>query len=371
MEQSDIDIIKKLIEKPAGWQFSEEEARLLYNWIQSSEENKELYIKIRDIDTYMNIVTYIESQQEIPRNTGKLLKWIAIAATFILLVTSSWMAWEFKDILFTSKKVFESSNDVLLISGEKTYNLSKKLPGSVAVNQAALSKLLDLQNDVERAAIQEYTIIVPKGKLFEITFTDGSYVMLNAGSELKFPSGFSDNERVVSLAGEALFRIAKDEKKPFFVRTGQGKVEVLGTQFNIKSYPDLPYEVISLLEGRVEVSNDYDKQVLNPGEQATLKTSKITVDLGFDQEEILAWKEGVFMFNNKPLEEVLRHVERWYNVQFKYSEEDIKALGIYIKIRKDRPVDDLFKALETTNKIRFEKTEGTTIYVTPYQFKRN
>lgn len=361
MQSLDTNTIKKLIAKSANGQLSEEEAQVLFGWIQSSEENKQLYVKIRDIDTYTNIAAYTEDKSI--KKTGKLFKWGGIAATLIL-TASFWLIWEFKSPLLTSKEGIEYSNDVLLISEKGTYNLSEKLSNPSTVNQTTLVKLLNLRKDAEQAVLQDYTIIVPKGKTFQMTFDDGSHVILNAGSELKFPSVFSANERIVSLKGEALFQISKNKNKPFFVKTAQGEVKVLGTQFNIKSYPELPYETISLLEGRIEVSNTHDKQILRPGEQANLATSKITIDPNFDQEEVLAWKEGLFLFDNQPLEEVLKHVERWYNVQFKFSEEYIKNLPIYIKIRKERSINDLLKALETTNKIKFKKTEEV-IYVTP------
>ncbi|WP_423735414.1 FecR family protein [Chitinophaga caseinilytica] len=364
MQPLDNNTIRELIAKSIYGQPSEEEARQLYDWVQASDENRDLYVKIRDIDTYANMIACIDTQQDARPKSRSILKWGAMAAAVALLIVSSWLLYEQRSDQESTKSATASSSDVLLKSEHETWNLSQKLSNPSAADQSALSNIIRPQNGAAPEAVQFYTIVVPHGKTFEMTFNDGSHVALNAGSELKFPSTFTGGERNVTLQGEALFQVAPDPEKPFFVKTPQGKVKVLGTRFNVKSYPEAPNETISLLEGSIAISNSRSQQILKPGEQASLSATKITDSQPFNPDEVLAWKEGIFLFDNVPLEEVLHHVERWHNVHFELSDERIKNLPVYIKVRKERSINDLLKALETTNKIKF-KQSGATIYVTP------
>jgi ferric-dicitrate binding protein FerR (iron transport regulator) len=158
------------------------------------------------------------------------------------------------------------------------------------------------------------TIETPKGGQYQVRLPDGSKVWLNAASKLIYPVSFTGRgQREVTLSGEAYFEIAKDKSHPFHVKTLKQDVEVLGTHFNINSYADEPNIKTTLLEGSVKVND----AILKPGQQSILAGGKIKV-VPADLEEAVAWKNGLFRFENADLPTVMRQIARWYDVDIVY-----------------------------------------------------
>ena len=149
----------------------------------------------------------------------------------------------------------------------------------------------------------------PRGGQYQLTLPDGSVIWLNAESSITYPTAFSGNERKVSITGEVYFEVVKDKSKPFKVTAGDQQIKVLGTHFNINAYEDEDHVKTSLLEGSVNVN----QQILKPGEAfQNGKVSKTNVD------QDVAWKNGIFNFNNQSLAQVMRQLARWYNLEVIY-----------------------------------------------------
>lgn len=166
------------------------------------------------------------------------------------------------------------------------------------------------------------TIATPKGGQYMINLPDGTKVWLNAASSLRYPTAFSGEERLVSLTGEAYFEVAKSQpEKSFKVSTSKQTVEVLGTHFNINAYTDEPSTKTTLLEGSVKVKSNIGAErsmVLKPGQQAALTDRQLQVNYG-KEEEAVAWKNGVFKFEEEDLQSVMRSVARWYDLEVIYE----------------------------------------------------
>ncbi len=185
-------------------------------------------------------------------------------------------------------------------------------------------------HELTNAQVQALTLTTPKGGTYRLTLPDGSNVWLNSASTLRYPSRFSDEERVVFLEGEAYFEISHGVshaggqraagRLPFRVVTNGQRVEVLGTAFNISAYPDENVTKTTLVEGSVAILNLKSKTVdqLRPGHQAILRDVAIEIH-EVDTEPFTAWKEGYFYFKKTPLDEVLRQVSRWYDVDVRYK----------------------------------------------------
>lgn len=205
------------------------------------------------------------------------------------------------------------------------------------------------------------TVSTPKGGQFKITLSDGSTVMLNASSSLRFPASFSGKFRDVELAGEGYFEIAKNTAKPFHVKVNDMRVEVLGTHFNINAYEDEAAIKTTLLEGSVKVAtvNAQESTLIKPGQQAQLKGKEIKV-VPADIKEVIAWKEGRFYFDGSDIKTVMRQLSRWYDVEVKY-ENNIPDFFV-AKIARDVPVSKLLQLLELTDLVHF-KIEGNKITV--------
>lgn len=163
------------------------------------------------------------------------------------------------------------------------------------------------------------TVSTPKGGTYKVTLPDGSNVMLNAASSIHFPTAFTGNNRTVEITGEAYFEISPNETKPFRVKANNIEVQVLGTHFNINGYKDEDAVKVTLLEGAVRVAGEKSNLLLKPGQQARMMNGNSEVINQVDIEEIIAWKNGSFNFNQATLPEVMRQISRWYDVTVEYE----------------------------------------------------
>lgn len=214
------------------------------------------------------------------------------------------------------------------------------------------------------------TISTPRGGQYQVVLPDGSKVWLNAVSSLRFPASFTANERVVELTGEAYFEVKKEAKKPFIVNilpsaagVGGGKVEVLGTHFNIMAYNDEATINTTLLEGAVNMTSAKGHCTLKPGEQAQVaKNGQLAVDEHADVEEAVAWKNGRFQFNNADVATVMREIARWYDVDIEYAGK-VPAEKFEGEIPRNSNINEVFKILELSNV--HCKIDGRKITVLP------
>ena len=229
-----------------------------------------------------------------------------------------------------------------------------KLNGQLAYNKGGASQTEVLYN----------TISTPRGGQYQLVLADGSKVWLNAASSLRFPTAFTGKERRVELKGEGYFEVAHDETRPFHVDVNDMDVQVLGTHFNINSYSDEPVIKTTLLEGRVMVTKAEKLVYLNPGQQAVLTPAEdnIKVDYNVDTEEVVAWKNGFFIFNNTPLETIMKQLERWYDVEVEYQGEVPKD-RFNGNISRNNNLSEVLKVLEYSD-IKFI-VQGKTISVLP------
>ncbi|MBL1410392.1 FecR family protein [Sphingobacterium faecale] len=191
------------------------------------------------------------------------------------------------------------------------------------------------------------TLEVPKKYTFKVILADGTKVWLNSDSKLHYPTHFVGNERKVDLSGEAYFEVAPNKQKPFIVQTDRQQIQVLGTHFNVQSYPNKPV-VTSLLEGMVAVNAlaSNKTKVLLPGDQSrTSSVGDIDVKHMDNITDYIAWKDGYFQLNATPIAEIMDLLSRWYD--FEYSTVGIKKSNIklYGKIHKSATLDQALQIL--------------------------
>ncbi len=158
------------------------------------------------------------------------------------------------------------------------------------------------------------TLVTPRGGEYRITLPDGSKVWLNATSSIKFPGVFKGNIREVELNGEAYFEIAKNSAMPFRVRTNGAQIEVIGTHFNIKAYGNEKRMKTTLVEGSIKITAGNSSHLLKPGQQAILTKGELKVLDNVDIEEQVAWKNGLFLFKDTSIEDVMSQVASWYDL---------------------------------------------------------
>lgn len=206
------------------------------------------------------------------------------------------------------------------------------------------------------------TIYTPKGGVFRLVLPDGTKVWLNAASSIKFPTAFSGKYRRVQITGEVFFDVEKNASHPFIVEAKPAldesdpvEIKVLGTQFNIMAYREEKGIKTTLLEGAVELYKGADKVKLLPGQQALVKPESriktnempesIQVINNVNVSKTIAWKNGFFQFADDNIENVLRQIARWYNVEIEYKDK-IPEGHITGKIPLQTNLSDVLKILK-------------------------
>lgn len=208
-----------------------------------------------------------------------------------------------------------------------------------------------------------HTITTPKGGQYQVLLPDGTKVWLNAASSLKYPPLFSKTERRVELIGEGYFEVAQNILSPFIVETKSQYVRVLGTHFNINAYDDRGNTETTLLEGSVMIdyinsSKKLTSRTLKPSEQAILNDHHKLAVKKVDISSAIAWKNGLFYFENTPVEQVLAEFSRWYNFDFEF-EGDVPAINLWGSVYRNVNASEALEILHYFNlKYRLIKDTG-------------
>lgn len=207
---------------------------------------------------------------------------------------------------------------------------------------------------VEKVEMLEH--YAPPGVKSNLTLQDGSKVILNSGSTLKYIKNFESNRRVLELTGEAFFDVAEDKSRPFSVKTGAITTTALGTSFLISSYKDEPLD-IALLTGKVEVDialNNAERIKLTKGEGLEIDlTQEIVNSLTFDPETILAWTRKTIIFDNVSMFEIKRVLENWYGVEIDFVNRPASNLLMSGKF-KDQSLENVLEGLSHSARFKYE-----------------
>jgi len=263
---------------------------------------------------------------------------------------------------------------LLVLPGGRTLPLDSLKKGFLDVGEGYLN--VQLQDEGIRYAASSdipqspdatilHTILTPRGGQYRLTLSDGTHIWLNATSSIQFPAVFPRGERRVSITGEAYLEVARDESRPFWVDVdGRALVKVVGTRFYINAYRDEPSLDISLIEGSVKVGRMADVQMvgINPSQQARLFEGGGPMVFDFDDvQRLVAWKDGKFQFGDGvELSVVLRQLERWYDVEFRY---DVDVRGhVGGSISRDVPLSQVLELIGLTGVARFSR-EGRIVRV--------
>ena len=212
-----------------------------------------------------------------------------------------------------------SNGSTIVLTGAKNGKLASQ--GGIVISKTADGQIryADSPNNSSSKILAYNTATTPRGGQYQFILSDGTKVWLNSSSSIKYPVAFIGDERKVELTGEAYFEVAHNAKKPFRVVSNGQTVEVLGTHFNINAYSDENVIKTTLLEGSVKVSTPGGISVIKPGEQAQLKNGNISITSDVDLDAAVAWKNGLFHFDDNNIEAVMRQLARWYDVDIKYE----------------------------------------------------
>lgn len=400
---------KEEVEEIFGLMRSEESSALLKDLIldKHNDEEEEMTLPLRNWDRMWHA---IQSATLLPaRKKVFSLGWVRVAAAVIIVVISGAAFRLFhktntnKTILLATvhngnditpggnKAILTLANGATIVLdstqegviGQQGNTLVVKVDaGALAYNATASHKPSVASTGSSPANEVAYNAIsTPRGGQYQVILPDGSKVWLNAASSLRFPTSFIGKERLVELTGEAYFEIAKNATMPFRVhvvpslgseREGMN-VQVLGTHFNIKAYDNEQSIRTTLLEGAVKVAiptlkgvwKDGGQEVsLQPGRQAIADNGTHALSVAeANTEQVVAWKNGQFRFKETSIRELMREIERWYNVDvvYKTDKTDQDFTGI---VPRTQNIAALLHTLELTGTVHFQ-IEGKKIIVLP------
>ena len=355
-----------------------DEIQTLAQWLKTSPENEVYFNQLKkawnltsgpipakerveyELGNYMK---YIRSKHR-KYSIGQLVKYAAIVMIPLLSVIY-WLQLEKDEIpsqmAVGNPGIMPGEHKAMLITAQgQRIALLPSLERDICVQEDLVVKNGQagiVYQDSKKAVstLQYNTLKTPRGGEYTVVLSDGTKVYLNAASELKYPVQFDSKKRQVHLSGEAYFEVAKDECRPFFVQAGDVRIRVLGTSFNVTSYPERERIETTLEQGRIQITNGKEQINVVPGKQVVYnkKNNRFEVKV-VDTKLYTSWKDGYYKFDQMTLEEIMETLALWYDLNVFYANAEVKSLEFTGRLRRYDRVEGLFKKIEQTDLVEFE-----------------
>lgn len=295
----------------------------------------------------------------------------AVAASVVLFVTFATVFNQQKEkaVVVSVPNKIETGTDKAMLTLEdgSTVVLEKgKVYNNKNVNSTGKELLYNKSNSSSKKVAYNY-LTIPRGGQYAITLSDGTKVWLNSETKLKFPVHFVEGKtREVELVyGEAYFDVSPSTAHKgagFTVSQKAQEIHVIGTEFNIKAYKDDSSISTTLVEGKVEMQFANVKQNLIPNQRANfdVKTKKVKI-AKVDVYSDVCWKDGVFSFEDKPLDEIMKVLSRWYDIQVVFENESLKKEQFNGVLIKDRNIDEILRSIKNSGIIKKYEFKNKTL----------
>ena len=377
-DQIDIEI---LILKYLQGKLAEGEKRQLDEWLKD-DRNKKLFsrlvnkqrilVKMERLDEYDWEKSWKVMEKKLhERKKFSWKYWGMVASLLGIVLLGTWVFMEknekkspvvvmrgvepggvFAELVLPDGKIVELNKD--------SNNLFLGESGKVLRNENGV--LFLTQDSVQLQKVGYSEIRTPRGGEYQVVLPDNSIVWLNADSKLRFPLTFSGKERRVFASGELYFQVAKDSLSPFRIEVeGLYEVEVLGTEFNVRAYSDLP-SATTLVDGRVLIRDKGTKVVLKPGEQAVKGKHGEVVVREVDVAPYIAWRQGYFLFEDERLEDILNELARWYDVNVFFENSSVREERFSVDMPRHESFEEVLRLIEQTRSIEIG-IEGNNVFV--------
>lgn len=310
----------------------------LKTWIAASAENQQYFIRQREI-------------------------WFSVVSREAASVYDKDKAFEnFRNRVESQKEIQSTSRRGFSLSALWRY-------AAVVAIIIAVGCISYWQGEVNvKDTFADISVEAPLGSKTKLYLPDGTLVWLNAGSRMTYSQGFGVDNRKVELEGEGYFEVKRNEKIPFFVKTKDLQLQVLGTKFNFRDYPEDHEVVVSLLEGKVGLNNllrEEKEAVLSPDERAVLNKANglLTVE-SVTASNASQWTDGYLFFDEELLPDIAKELERSYNVKIHIANDSLKTFRFYGNfVRREQNIQEVLEALASTEKMQYKIEErNITIY---------
>jgi len=304
-----------------------------------------------------------------PKVTKTVIPWLAAAASIVLITTITLLyrsETNSADVRPLTDIPAGGNKAILKLAGGQTIHLDSSQHGVMILSDQLLytdsTVVGSFHGNAETSESTYNEIITPKGGTYQVVLSDGTKVWLNADSRLAFPQRFAGTDRNVVLVGEAYFEVANNSNRPFIVKTAEQEIAVLGTSFNVTAYADEASEQTTLVEGKIRIATTQRTHQLAPGDQAIVNAGAISVG-PVDTSPFIAWKSGFIAFNEETLEDIMRDISRWYDVDVHFEGAD-KQLRFGGTVSRYANVSEVLRRLELTGQVHF-KIEERGIVIKP------
>lgn len=404
--------VAALIAKYLNDELNDQEKQELEQWVDQSEEHQQFFRQLTGEDSLAAIINEYETSKVLVYDQVKAaiaqeretkrkvipIWWrsrrvAAVAASVLLIGTA--VVWWLQDkqenkvapapaVVATHDKQPASEGAILQLADGKEIVLDDARDGAIATQGSTQivkdGGLLSYNDNNQAGKVLYNTLSTPKGKTYKLELSDGSKVWLNAASSIRFPTTFTGWQRNVEISGEVYFEVKKDAEMPFRVTVDhRTTISVLGTSFNVNAYDNEAYVRTTLLTGSVKIEAWEQEErgnsvLLKPGQQALVKNTQaaqsfgksgpITVVDNANIANVMGWKNGYFSLDDLTLEELMREVERWYDVEVVY-EKGVPMKAFFGKVNRDLSLLDFMEGLKDWG-VRF-RLEGNKLIITGVQ----
>jgi len=316
----------------------EEELIVLKNWMNESYENRKLFDQYNEVWQLSNVV-FNQGQYNTEAGWDTLQKTIAKSSTI-------------------------TKNKVRLVKTDQI--VFWKVASVAAMLVAALFIGLFIHKEEKSTNNQIVTVQSPRGEKSKIILADGTVVWLNSESQLTYSNDFDSDLRIVTLSGEGYFDVKKDPDRLFIVRTTNAAIEVYGTRFNVSSYPDEQQTETTLEEGKIGVYivGKSNPVIVNPGQRFIVnKHTGETTLKQVDTDLYTSWKENKLRFDNALFGDVVKKLERWYDVKI-FLDKDLVYSERYTMCIKTESLREVLKRIKLTTPMSF-KIDEEKVFIYP------
>lgn len=316
---------------------------------------------------YQQIMTSFAMRK---KRSKRLSYYISSAAAIALLVFITTM-------YLTNSSLFRSSSkdiiigktlpgkDIQLITGNNAIVLGQNSKVTLADGQMSFTDSANTEQTISIDDVQVNKLIVPYGKRSSLVLADGSEIWVNSGSELVFPSHFDKDKREIHVVGEIYIEVTKSARQSFIVHTPRMSVKVYGTKFNVSAYENLSPSVV-LVEGKValQTSNSDSEFFLSPNDLAVLSESGSFQKQKVDVNKYISWKNGYLVFEDTPMSDVLKQIEKYYNLSFNFSKDvSIQKRACTGKIYLSEDIDNVLMTLTLLTSTKHTKLNNQSYII--------
>lgn len=363
---------------------SEEERQELKFWVEESEGNRRFFEEMKEegrfaeefpefcrIDMEKGWRRFEQQVQPKRRSLWRrALRYAAVIAVPVAVGLSVWLLnREEKAENTLISKVIEPGQvkAMLVLPGGATLALQDMKQGEIEVDKGLkarqTNKGLVYDNDVvsREEKLKYNTLKTPRGGEFRLTLSDGTSVILNSATNLRYPVTFGKQERKVYLDGEAYFEVQKDSTRPFYVEMDGMQIKVYGTSFNVNTHKEGGIQTV-LVEGRVGIKLPNYEHILSPGSWARFNRERGEIEVrSVDVQQYVAWTKGIFAFEEESLEQIMNTLSLWYDVDVFYETDSVKQLHFSGHLGRYKEIRDILDAITEATGVKFSIKERIII----------